>query len=169
MLEDIFCFIIKLVAICMIIFTIGTVFLLGAFIIGGMRWQVHEITPQVRAYYAEHEILPGLADTYERDATRGVQDVEGQRETYVYNSLEELCNAMPEVCAAAIRKALNESEPKDAKDIKGKKVKAYPVDPADLQVSIPDETNSHHHDSIYFYVFKYKNGKYRFVIRNYRL
>ncbi len=165
MLEDIICFIIKLVAICMIIFTIGTVFLLGAFFIGCMRWQVHEVTPEDRVHFAEHDYLPELADIYECYGLQGFQEPVCQRESYAYQSIDDLCNAMPDVCAAAVRKALTETEPWTTKDIKRKKVNAYTVDPADLQVTIEDRKETHHTQTTHFYVFEYKNGEYRFIIQ----
>ena len=167
MLEDFVCFIIKLVAIGMILFTVGTVLLVGAFFVSAMRWQVHEVTPEDRARYAEHDVLPELASMYEHYGLRGFQDMEFQRETYAYASLDELCNAMPEACAAAIRKTVSETEPYDRKDIKGKKVKSYEVDTADLQVTLPKDDDSPKHEIICFYIFEYKNGEYRFARRSY--
>ena len=165
MLEDFICFIIKLVGICMILFTIGVIILLGVFFVSCSRWQIHEVTPEDRAYYAEHDYLPELADMYERYGLTGFQDVDSQRETYAYPSLDDLCNAMPDVYAAAIRKTLAETEPRETKDIKGKKVNSYTVDPADLQVTVPDRKESHHFQTTHFYVFEYKNGEYRFVVQ----
>ncbi|MBR4732264.1 MAG: hypothetical protein IK081_05805 [Lachnospiraceae bacterium] len=163
MLEDFICFIIKLVLIGIGLWVVGSVVLMIVFFVSVLRWQVHEVTPEDRANYAEYDILPELADTYERYGTNGIQDVVSQRETYAYPSLNDLCNAMPEVCAAAIRKTLSETEPHETKDIKGVKVKSYAIDLADLQIPVPDEDTPHRHDSISFYVFEYKNGEYRFV------
>lgn len=167
MLEDFICFIIKLVGICMILFTIGSVILVGVFFVSCSRWQVHEVTPQDRAYYAKNSSFPDseLVDIYERYGVQGFQDAISQRETYAYSSLDDLCNAMPEIYATAIRKTLAESEPWATKDVKGKKVNAYTVDPADLQVTVPDPNTDHHLQTTHFYVFEYKNGEYRFVVQ----
>ena len=167
MLEDFICFIIKLVGICMILFTIGSVILVGVFFVSCSRWQVHEVTPQDRAYYAKDNSSPELelVDLYECYGVRGVQDVDLQIETYAYSSLDDLCNAMPEIYATAIRKTLVESEPGTTKDIKGKKVNIYTIDPADLQVTVPDPNTDHHLQTTHFYVFEYKNGEYRFVVQ----
>ena len=94
-----------------------------------------------------------------------MQDVDLQIETYAYSSLDDLCNAMPEIYATAIRKTLVESEPGTTKDIKGKKVNIYTIDPADLQVTVPDPNTDHHLQTTHFYVFEYKNGEYRFVVQ----
>ena len=165
MLEDIICFIIKLVLIGIGFLTIGYVLVAIVLLVSVTRWQVHEVAPEDQAYYAEHDILPELAGMYERYGTQGFQDIVSQRETSAYSSLDDLCNAMPEIYATAIRKTLAESEPWATKDLKGKKVNAYTVDSADLQVTVPDRTEDHHHQTTHFYVFEYKNGKYRFVIR----
>ena len=51
-------------------------------------------------------------------------------------------------------------------DVKGKKVNAYTVDPADLQITVPDPNTDHHYQTLHFYVFEYKNGDYRFAIQS---
>lgn len=165
MLEDFICFIIKLVLIGLGFWMIGSVIVVGFLFVSAIRWQVHEVTPQDRAYYAEHGTLPELADMYERYGVKGIlQGTSSQRETYAYPSLDDLCNAMPEIYAATIRKALVETEPTKIKDVKGKKADAYRIDAADLQVTVPEPDSSNDYP-INFYVFQYKNGDYRFVIQ----
>ncbi|MCR5460101.1 MAG: hypothetical protein K6F51_09415 [Acetatifactor sp.] len=166
MLEDFICFIIKLVLIGIGLWVVGSVVLMIVLCVSVLRWQVHEVTPEVRAYYAEHTSFPEPIDLYERYGVQGFQDAISRRETYAYHSLDDLCNAMPEIYAAAIKKTLTETEPWATKDVKGKKVNAYTVDPADLQITVPDPNTDHHYQTLHFYVFEYKNGDYRFAIQN---
>ena len=58
MLEDIIYFIIKLVLIGIGFLMIGSVLVAIVLFVSVTRWQVHEVTPQDRAYYAKDNSSP---------------------------------------------------------------------------------------------------------------
>lgn len=131
---------------------------------GTTRWHVRKISSAERQNYAEYAFLPGIDDALERFATRGWQDVESQLETYAYKSLDELCDALPEGCGPAVRNALMSSTPTEETDVKGKTAQAYLITD-DLPIKRDETDEQVRYERRNYYVYKYKNGKYRFVIQ----
>ena len=128
-------------------------------------WHVKKISQAEKGSYAEYAFLPGIDDALERFATRGWQDVESQLETYAYKSLDELCDALPKDLRQAIRDALMTSTPTMESDVKGKEAEAYLI-ASDLPIVRDESDEGISYERRSYYVYKYKNGKYRFVIKN---
>ena len=157
-------FVKKIVIIISVLFALYVVFWL-LFIYAITAWHIRKITPENMGEYAEYAFLPGIENALERFATRGMQDVESQLETHAYKSLDKLCEALPEGCRQAVRDAVENSSPVSEKDVKGKKAEAYLIT-GDLSASRDEADEASRFESRKYYVFKYKNGSYRFVIQN---
>lgn len=155
----------KLVIVISVLFALYVVFCM-LFIYGVTAWHVSKITPENKREYAEYAFLPGIEDALERFATRGMQDVESQLESHAYKSLDELCDALPEGYRQAIRDAVENSSPVSEKDVKGKEAEAYLI-AGDLPIVRDESDEGISYERRSYYVYKYKNGKYRFVIKNY--
>lgn len=159
----------KILKVIVIAFSILFVFYLVIFFLflhGITKWNVHKISPAEKSHYAEYAFLPGIDDALERYATRGMQDVESQLETYAYKNLDKLYEALPKAYRPAIEHALKKSSPVEKTDVKGKKAEAYRIS-ADLPIDRDESDEAICFERRSYYVYKYKNGKYRFVIQNY--
>ena len=151
--------------ICIVVFFV--LFLL--LIIGLTRltgWQVHKLSPADKIRQANYAQVPDLADSLERYGTRGFQDVESQLETRAFKDVDTLCKALPDGYRPAIEKAISESTPTTEADVKGKEATAYQIT-ASLPLNRDESKDTTYHRKTSYYVFIYKNGKCRFVIRNY--
>ncbi|MBR3056484.1 MAG: hypothetical protein IKG93_00825 [Clostridiales bacterium] len=88
-------------------------------------------------------------------------------ETYAYNSVEDMCSALPDECEKAISSALN-SSPEKEKDIRGVKVKQYTIDNDLLPLIDVNEMEEQYSFSSFdskreYYINEYEDGTYRFV------
>lgn len=123
---------------------------------------------ETKQSFANEALMPELAGSIERYGVAGFVDPECQIETYKYNSLDDLCNAIPKV-----RELLPSAPVEQGRDIDGKKgsvSKLESIRPfnnktsnfADL--SLIDEDSMRMYYTWNYSVIVYPDGSCRFVI-----
>lgn len=125
------------------------------------------MTAEQQKEYGYKALYPELAPCFERYAKKGLRDAVYEVETYQYNSLDEMYEALPEGCRDSIEITLQDTDSEDSKDIKGTSVKRYRISsglPLLDEDTIPEEyefyTYGVFHD---YYVYEYEDGTYRFA------
>ena len=133
-----------------------------------VTWKVHDdLTDKQKSDFSEMARMPGMASAIERYGIKGWQDAEYLIETYRYDSVDALCNAMPDGCSDSIRKTLETGTPTSEKDAAGKRMKRYDV-AYGLPLISDDEAREMltvyeygaFHD---YYIYEYSDGTYRFA------
>ena len=80
--------------------------------VNAFKWSVHKtMTAEEKDSFSNMALYPELADCLERCADRGMRDAEYLIETYRYNSVEEMCEALPDGCRDTVERTLEEVEP----------------------------------------------------------
>lgn len=155
--------------------TIGLLF--GAIIfmfirgyVNAFKWSVHEtMTMEEKDDYSNRALFPELAGSLERLGKRGARDAEYMIETYQYESLEEMYEALPDGCEEAIEYTFEHAEPTESEDITGTAIMCYEIEyvlPVRDKNTVPEEYevytyNAFHH----YYVYEYEDGTYRFAAK----
>ena len=119
------------------------------------RWSYYVAFPE-----AEH--------CFEYYSVRGVVDPRYMIETRAYQSVEEMCDDLPEGCEDAISSALL-SEPKEEEDTRGVDIKQYKVENDRLPLISNDEIERKYDAYAVagwreYYVNEYEDGTYRFIL-----
>ena len=132
-----------------------------------VSWKAHEdLTDKQKSDFSEMALMPGLAPSVERYGIKGWQDAEYLIETYRYDSVDALCDALPNGCSESIRKTLETGTPTNEKDVKGKHIKRYDVSYG-LPLVSDDEAEEEHYAYTYafrdYYIYEYSDGTYRFA------
>ena len=136
--------------------------------VNAFKWEVHEpMTAEQQKEYGYKALYPELASCFERYGVKGMRDAEYLVETFRYNSLDEMYEALPEGCRDSIGLTLQDTAPEDSEDVKGAPVKRYRISsglPLLDEDTIPEEyefyTYGVFHD---YYVYEYEDGTYRFA------
>ena len=132
-----------------------------------VTWKVHDdLTDKQKSDFSEMARMPGMASAIERYGIKGWQDAEYLIETYRYDSVDALCNAMPVGCSDSIRKTLETGTPTSEKDAAGKRMKRYDV-AYGLPLISDDQAEEEHYAYTYafrdYYIYEYSDGTYRFA------
>ena len=132
-----------------------------------VSWKAHEdLTDKQKTEFSEMALMPGLAPSVERYGIKGWQDAEYLIETYRYDSVDAMCDAMPDGYRDSIEKTLATGTSTSSKDVKGKHIKRY-----DISYGLPlvsdDGTDDEFHSYTYafrdYYIYEYPDGTYRFA------
>lgn len=133
-----------------------------------LSWDVHEnLTAEQKIDYSKRAMMPELADCVERYGVRGLMDAEYMIETYRYDSVDAMCDALPEGSREGIEGTLANATPTDSKDIKGKRVKLYHIEYG-LPLLPEDQVEEKYYVYTYnafqhYYIYEYGDGTYRFA------
>ena len=138
-------------------------------------WHVSEVSDTgSKTSYANHTLLPGISGYIDRTGMRGFQDTELQLETREFSTLGGLYGILPQSSKEDLKRVMA-STPTETKDIKGTKVNEYKIDsyrpfdgkspllPLDLSYIQNDELKNYW--TWEYSIFEYKDGTYRFVVR----
>lgn len=136
--------------------------------VNAFKWEVHEpMTAEQQDKYSNMALFPELAPCFERYGVKGMRDAEYQVESYKYNSLDEMYEALPEGCEEAIEYTFENAEPTASEDITGTAVTCYQIDyvlPLLDEDTIPEEYEFYTYGAFHdYYVFEYEDGTYRFA------
>ncbi len=135
--------------------------------VNAFKWDVHEtMTMEEKEDFSYRALYPGLADCLERSADKGMRDAEYLIETYKYNSVEEMCEAVPG-CTEAVTYTLENITPEQSEDMKGVSVKRYAVAgflPLLDKDSAPDKYKVYTYNAFHdYFIYEYEDGTYRFA------
>ena len=68
-------------------------------VLRAVSWKAHEdLTDKQKTDFSEMALMPGLAPSVERYGIKGWQDAEYLIETYRYDSVDAMCDALPDGC-----------------------------------------------------------------------
>lgn len=132
-----------------------------------VSWKAHEdLTDKQKSEFSEMALMPGLAPSVERYGIKGWQDAEYLIETYRYDSVDALCDSLPDGCRDSIVQTLATVTPVSSKDVQGKHIKRY-----DISYGLPlvsdDEAEEESYSYTYafrdYYIYEYSDGTYRFA------
>ena len=134
-----------------------------------LSWKVHDdLTDKKKSEFSEMALMPGLAPSIERYGIKGWQDAEYLIETYKYDSVDAMCDALPEGCRDSVVKTLEETTPAGSKDANGKRIKRYDVTyglPLISDDQMEEETHSYTLGAFRdYYIYEYSDGTYRFAV-----
>ena len=133
-----------------------------------VSWKVHDnLTDKQKTEFSEMALMPAMAPSIERYGIKGWQDAEYLIETYRYDGVDALCDAMPEGCRESIEKTLATGTFTYTKDAGGKRIKRYDVGYG-LPLISDDEAretlNVYEYGAFRdYYVYEYSDGTYRFA------
>ena len=134
-----------------------------------MEWEVREpMSDSDKALYSNAVLLPGLADSFERYAAKGIRDCDYLVETRLFQSYDEMCAALPEGCDAGTDAAIAKNTSEPATDIKNCEITRYTVS-ADLPLTDREDLAEKYRYSyvgafISYYVYRYPDNTWRFVV-----
>ena len=119
------------------------------------NWTIHDpMSDEGKELYSNAVLLPGLSACFERYADKGVRDSDYMVETYSYQSVSEMCDALPKGC--------------NAEDIYGTPVKRYQINtglPLIDQEAVTEKYRYAYAGAfIYYYVLEYSDGTCRFAV-----
>ena len=133
------------------------------------NWTIHDpMSDEGKELYSNAVLLPGLSACFERYADKGVRDSDYMVETYSYQSVSEMCDALPKGCNEGIKAALDEGVYENAEDIYGTPVKRYQINTGlpliDQEAVIEKYRYAYAGAFIYYYVLEYSDGTCRFAV-----
>lgn len=133
-----------------------------------VSWKVHDdLTDKQKSEFSEMAQMPGMAPSVERYGIKGWQDAEYLIETYRYDSVDALCDSLPDGCRDSIKQTLATVTPISSKDVKGKRIKRY-----DISYGLPLVSDDEMEEETYtytlgafrdYYIYEYSDGTYRFA------
>ena len=133
-----------------------------------VSWKVHDnLTDKQKTEFGEMALMPAMAPSIERYGIKGWQDAEYLIETYRYDSVDALCDAMPDGCRESIEKTLATGTFTYTKDAGGKRIKRY-----DVGYGLPliSDDQAREQLDVYeygafrdYYIYEYSDGTYRFA------
>ena len=134
-----------------------------------MEWEVREpMSGSDKALYSNAVLLPGLADSFERYAAKGIRDCDYLVETRLFQSYDEMCAALPEGCSVGIGLAVAENAPEQTTDIKNREIARYTIS-SDLPLVNRDDLPEKYRSSyigafVSYYVYQYPDNSWRFAV-----
>ena len=136
--------------------------------VNAFKWSVHKtMTVEEKDRFSNMALYPELADCLERCADRGMRDAEYLIETYRYNSVEEMCEALPDGCRDTVERTLKEVEPAIGKDMKDTPVRLYKIEyglPLRDGDTIDEKYKVYTYNAFHdYYLYEYDDGTYRFA------
>lgn len=139
--------------------------------IKAFEWDIHEqVTERERDKLSYLALLPEAADDIEYYSVMGARDPSYLITSRSFKSVDDMCDALPEGCGEAIRKALATGEYKETEDVLNRMTKRYDVQISDLPVIKEDNVKKEYYSAArgafrYYYVLAYEDGTYRFEMR----
>ena len=133
-----------------------------------VSWKVNDnLTDKQKTEFSQMALMPGMAPSVERYGIKGWQDAEYLIETYRYDSVDALCDALPDGCRECVETTLAAGASTTSKDAEGKRIKRYDVAyglPLVSDEQAREEFDAYEYGAFRdYYIYEYSDGTYRFA------